>query len=154
MHPRLDEVRDLATRENLTSAEYSRWDQARHGYVHRDIKPENIMITLDRGPVLIDFNIAVRAGAPVETTSSTPGYFPMTSMMWEPTHDLYALGVSFLEVAAGVRLANASLPELMEITRGKGSPAILQLVDELMKSPETGLTASEARKLALQIPRH
>ena len=154
MHPRLDEVRDLATRENLTSAEYSRWDQARHGYVHRDIKPENIMITLDRGPVLIDFNIAVRAGAPVETTSSTPGYFPMTSTMWEPTHDLYALGVSFLEVAAGVRLANASLPELMEITRGKGSPAVLQLVDELMKSPETGMTASEARKLALQIPRH
>lgn len=153
MHPRVDEVRDYESREHLTSAEFAKWDQARHGYVHRDIKPENIMITDDRGPVLIDFNIAVRAGAPVGTTSSTPGYFPPALTNWEPTHDTYALGVTFLEVAAGMRLANSSIAELKEIALGTRPEAFIDLVEALLDSPQTRMTAAEARKQALKIPR-
>ena len=56
--------------------EYAELELARHGKIHRDIKPENIVLTADRGPVLIDFNISVSANDPMMTVTHTPGYLP------------------------------------------------------------------------------
>ncbi len=154
MHPKSDRIVQLEQMETLSSSEFVEWDQARHGYVHRDIKPENIMLVPDRGPVLVDFNIAVRAGAPVQTTSATPGYLPPLLTNWEPCVDLYSLGVTFTEVVAGLRLANASLGELTEIARARCSPSAAEVLDVLLQAPESGTTARQVRQLVARVPRN
>lgn len=50
--------------------------KSREGYVHRDIKPENIIEVPGRGAVLIDFNIAIRAGSQMLTRTATEAYIP------------------------------------------------------------------------------
>jgi serine/threonine protein kinase len=71
------------------------------GLVHRDIKPENIMLTRAGGVKLLDFNIASRAGARVETMSATPPYLAPDidyESVWEVSADLFATGVVLYEL--------------------------------------------------------
>jgi hypothetical protein len=143
IHPRADLVRSLEARPELSSAEFLEWDRAKHGYIHRDIKPENVMVVPERGPVLIDFNISVRAGAPVLTTSGTDGYCPPYGVVWEPSVDLYALGVTFLELACGVRVSNSSIEDLRELALQHMTRDDLNVVDRLLGSPESGVSARE-----------
>ncbi len=71
------------------------------GLVHRDIKPENIILTRAGGVKLLDFNIASRAGARVESLSATPGYLAPDidyDSVWEVSADLFATGVVLYEL--------------------------------------------------------
>ena len=143
MHPRIDYARKLSSRESMTSAEFDDWGRARHGHIHRDIKPENIMIVPGRGPVLIDFNIAVLAGAPALTSSSTMGYLPAVPVAWQPSCDLYGLGVTALELAAGGRLSMSSLEELKEVARAHHGDSVCEVAGLLLGAVETGRGAGD-----------
>ncbi len=151
MHPRIDYARKLESRESMSSTEFEEWGRARHGQIHRDIKPENIMIVPGRGPVLIDFNIAVLAGAPVLTSSSTAGYLPSLPVEWSPACDLYALGVTSLELAAGTRLSTCSLDELVEIARARHGDAVGDAAGLLLASPGSGAGAAAIRREFLRL---
>lgn len=73
MHPRPAAIYELRKRHDELDGDVAHAIfEAQHGVVHRDIKPANVILSKNRGPVLIDFNISVRAGAPVETVSATP----------------------------------------------------------------------------------
>jgi serine/threonine-protein kinase len=151
IHPKAGTVKALQAQESLSSAEFRAWDQARHGYVHRDIKPENVMITPDRGPVLIDFNIAVRSGSAVVTSSSTPGYLGGVGARWEPTVDLYALGVTFAEVGAGARIASSSISEVLEVAESNLGQDCCAILRSLLDAPESGLQAADARRFLSRV---
>lgn len=147
IHPRLDVARQLESAEALDSVGFASWNRAKHGYVHRDIKPENIIIVPGRGPVLIDFNISVRAGAPVLTTSASLGYSAGLPVAWEPSADLYALGVTLLELAAGQRRSTCSLEELRAIAAANHGVGFDELVKPLLLAPESDSCAADILRL-------
>jgi len=110
----------------------------RRGVMHRDIKPGNILIDRDGCPRVLDFGLARSFGAedPLDTSagSTQAGEFIGTFAYAAPEQlagdpagvdsrcDLYALGVLFYELLAGVSpFAKArSLAELLEQkTRGR-----------------------------------
>src|SRR5262249_5932431 len=78
--------------------------QAAHdeGIVHRDLKPSNVMMTLDRGPIVMDFGIA-RQVTPDESNATrtgdvigTPSYMAPEQVMGHvhavsPATDVYSL---------------------------------------------------------------
>ncbi|NOT04055.1 MAG: hypothetical protein HOP27_05595 [Anaerolineales bacterium] len=88
----------------MSAYDFAELERARHGKIHRDIKPENIILTEQRGPVLIDFNISVKASDPVVTQSHTDGYLPpdMEPGKWTSDVDLYQLGITLAQVATGL----------------------------------------------------
>jgi hypothetical protein len=153
MHPRSEVAAAFASREVLDSADFVEWGKAKHGYLHRDVKPENIVVVDGRGPVLIDFNIAVRSGAPVLTTSASDGYAPTVSVEWSPSVDLYALGVTGLELAAGTRLSSCSIEELREMAESRHSGQIMELIDLLLRSGEEVVTVQSAKAALFRIRR-
>ncbi|WPR66271.1 phosphotransferase [Glutamicibacter protophormiae] len=150
LHPQERRARELEKSETMSATTYAEWTQAKHGYVHRDIKPENIIVSEKRGPVLIDFNISVRAGAPVQTVSSTNGYAPPLSVSWGTTTDIYALGVTLLELAAGNRLVNSSIDELKEQVEFRHPIQVGEILSLMLDSPNSGITASEVRKFLVK----
>jgi hypothetical protein len=114
LHPNELKMAEFATKEELTLSEYRELEVARHGYVHRDIKPENVLLVQGERPVLIDFGIASRVAAPVNTVSGTPGYLPPdgTPGAWTPDVDLYQLGVTFVQVLSGLQYDGANLEDI------------------------------------------
>jgi hypothetical protein len=126
MHPSVDPADEtLAGREDITAVEFEAWERARFGIVHRDIKPDNIVLTA-RGPVLVDFNISVRAADPVKTSSATPGYLPpdFNGVSWDPSVDIYQLGVTLAQLAAGVHFDSENLQDLLSISESRLGQAI------------------------------
>ncbi|WP_394825868.1 protein kinase domain-containing protein [Pendulispora albinea] len=82
------------------------------GIVHGDLKPENVIVTPDRGPVVVDFGIAASfAGAggrehlaAMVDTAGTPAYMSPEQIRGEPLDarsDLYALGCMLYECVLG-----------------------------------------------------
>src|SRR5271165_1208385 len=83
--------------------------------VHRDIKPNNIMVNFDQGDVtakIIDLGLAKAVNEPsLQAAISTPGAFAGTPEFASPEQfagvsvdirsDLYSLGVTLWEMAAG-----------------------------------------------------
>ncbi|MFI5893773.1 phosphotransferase [Actinoplanes sp. NPDC051513] len=113
-------------REEITAAEFEEWERARLGIVHRDIKPDNIVLTPSRGPVLVDFNISVRAANPVITVSATPGYLPpdFNGVSWTPDVDIYQLGITLAQLAAGIQFDGENLDDCLEVADSRlGSTA-------------------------------
>ena len=104
MHPNYELMNKLETKKELSSFEFAELERARHGKIHRDIKPENIIFTKERGSVLIDFNISVRASDPIVTQSHTYGYLPldMEPGKWTTDVDLYQLGITLAQIATGI----------------------------------------------------
>jgi hypothetical protein len=89
----------------------------RRGIVHRDFKPENIILlnpaTNREEPVLIDFGAAGLRGAEDELAATTllAGSFHYLSPErltghYSPATDVYAFGVTILEMVTGKRLAD------------------------------------------------
>ncbi|MFH8870210.1 protein kinase domain-containing protein [Streptomyces griseus] len=101
-HPNDLLVQQLRRSSEISAQELIRLEEARNGFIHRDIKPENVIIS-ERGAVLIDFNISVRASAQILTRSATPGYHPPDGLgvTWDVDVDLYQLGVTMLQAALG-----------------------------------------------------
>ena len=133
MHPNIEEAERISAQKEITSQEFDDWERYRQGIVHRDIKPENILLT-ERGPVLIDFNISVRAASPVTTISQTPGYFPpdFNGVSWTPDVDLYQLGVTLAQLAAGILFDGENLQDLLELARSRHGNEIAEWLEVLL----------------------
>lgn len=153
IHPDVKKIEHLHRKAELTEEEARELQVARHGFIHRDIKPENIMLTED-GPVLIDFNISVRASSPVRTVSATPGYLPRSIIgaQWGPDIDLFQLGLTMLQISTGFDLSYTTSDELRNTATAELDPAIsrflLRLSDEeeskRFRSAESALSSLRA----------
>ena len=125
LHPDDESLEGLRKKDDLTTDELRRLTQVRHGYVHRDIKPENVLLVPGRGPVLIDFNIAVRISTPIRTLSSTPGYLPPDGVGggvvegWSVDVDLFQLGLTVMQVAVGIPYNGSNLQDLRHVVAGE-----------------------------------
>lgn len=155
MHPREKDIRALraSAASSVREIDLRTMLDARYGYVHRDIKPENIVVTAARGPVLIDFNISVRASSPVQTVSATPGYLPYVphGETWQPRVDLYQLGLTLLQAAAGNEYTGSNLEDLRLMAESRCSRTTLNLLDGLITAHEGGYqTAFTAHRAAQQ----
>jgi tetratricopeptide (TPR) repeat protein len=78
------------------------------GVIHRDLKPENIVLRAAASPVIVDFGIALVAGAASAAKAAgigTVGYMPpeQTRGHADARADLYALGVIIHELLRGER---------------------------------------------------
>lgn len=110
IHPDTRTISKLRSKSTLSSSDLQRFQRARFGVIHRDIKPDNIILTAERGPVLIDFGIASKVGDQVRTVSATPGYLPPDGVgnAWTPDVDLYSLAVSIAQALTGILVRDAS----------------------------------------------
>jgi serine/threonine-protein kinase len=101
-HPNDVLVQQLRRNNEISAHDLMRLEEARHGFIHRDVKPENVIVS-ERGAILIDFNISVRASEQVLTRSATPGYHPPDGLgaAWDVDVDLYQLGITMLQAALG-----------------------------------------------------
>ncbi len=84
----------------------------RQGVVHRDLKPSNIVISANRGPVILDFGLARLADASDSHNTSpgvvmgTPAYMAPEQLLGQndiigPATDIYALGVILSQLLYG-----------------------------------------------------
>jgi serine/threonine protein kinase/tetratricopeptide (TPR) repeat protein len=78
--------------------------------VHRDVKPENIILTPDRGPVLVDFGLGLdeagAGGAELGVISGTPAYMAPEQVAGaahriDGRTDIYSLGAVLYEMLCG-----------------------------------------------------
>ena len=78
--------------------------------VHRDVKPANIILTPDRGPVLVDFGLGLdeagAGGAELGSISGTPAYMAPEQVAGaahriDGRTDIYSLGVVLYEMLSG-----------------------------------------------------
>ncbi|MFO0692876.1 MAG: protein kinase [Polyangiales bacterium] len=95
------------------------------GIVHRDLKPDNVIVTPDRGPVLVDFGIAAgdteRRGRevlePTGTVIGSPQYMApeqIRGSLVDARADLYAVGCMLYEALVGLPPFEApTLPALL-----------------------------------------
>jgi len=82
----------------------------RAGVVHRDVKPENILLADDGELRLCDFGSAIEARSPEDPGElwGTVGYLPPEQLRpgsnpFDPSMDVYALGLCLYEAATGSR---------------------------------------------------
>ena len=92
--------------------------------VHRDVKPANIILTPDRGPVLVDFGLgldeAAAGGRELGAVSGTPAYMAPEQVAGEAHRidgrtDVYSLGVVLYQMLCGLLPFRAS--DIRELLR-------------------------------------
>jgi len=112
--------------------------------IHRDVKPQNLMLSPERGIVLVDFGIARDLDAEAATEGiGTPGYMApeaFTGGPLSPRTDVYGLAMTVWTLLTSVpaRYASVQPPE-------GTSPALLATLDAaLVVDPERRLPSMEA----------
>jgi serine/threonine-protein kinase len=92
-------------------------EAAKHGMLHCDIKPGNILFNADHEPKLVDFGLARKADAEIETaeyTRGTPYYVAPEKIKREPEtllSDMYSLGATLYHAITGHVPFDAPTPE-------------------------------------------
>jgi serine/threonine protein kinase len=121
------------------------------GVVHRDLKPSNVMISPERGPVLIDFSIAWRDGAePITKTGSrllTFGYGSPEQHAGKragPKSDVFSAAVVLAEACTGRHPFGPGPREERE-ARVKAGDADLTGVPDWLRGPLAKCLATKAR---------
>jgi eukaryotic-like serine/threonine-protein kinase len=94
----------------------------KHDMLHCDIKPGNILFNADQEPKLVDFGLARKANAEMETadyTHGTPYYVAPEKIMREPEtflSDMYSLGATLYHAVTGRVPFDAPTPD--EVVQG------------------------------------
>lgn len=108
IHPNVERIAELEALQRDAGALdlddfHELQDLKSKGVIHRDIKPQNIRRRPDGVVKLIDFGIASQANSTVHTRSATPEYVPPDADLfaWEPSYDLFAVGVIAFELSTG-----------------------------------------------------
>ncbi len=117
--------------------------------VHRDIKPANIILTPDRGPVLVDFGLgldeASAGGSELGVVSGTPAYMAPEQVAGaahriDGRTDIYSLGVVLYEMLCGhVPFRATNLRELLRQVRDDEPQPPRQLNRDIPPELESGL---------------
>lgn len=150
------------------------------GIVHRDVKPSNVLVREQGGvrvPYLIDFGLATSSGeglAPATAGLTAAHELPGTKHYMapeqivgarlDPRFDVYALGVTMVEVLTGVlplhelspadaarRKCDPSLPPLSIAGKVPGVPAELERVIDATLEREPGRRTASAAIVAEQL---
>jgi tRNA A-37 threonylcarbamoyl transferase component Bud32 len=103
MEAGLDRARSLAL---LARIAYALAAVHGAGLVHRDLKPDNVILRGNDAPVIIDFGVALLAGARHQAGTGTPAYMApeqANGRSVDARADLYALGVMAHEILTGAR---------------------------------------------------
>jgi predicted ATPase len=102
--------------------------------VHGDVKPENIILSSDRGPVLVDFGLS--AGS----SDSTPGYQApeVAEGVRTPAADVYALAATAHTLLEGSPPDDGTLPELAAVPESQR--------DRVLDALRTGLAYDPGRR--------
>ena len=125
--------------------------------VHRDIKPANIILTPDRGPVLVDFGLGLdeagAGGSALGVVSGTPAYMAPEQVAGaahriDGRTDIYSLGVVLYEMLCGHLPFRASnTRELLRQVRDDEPQPPRQLAREIPPELERACLKALAKRL-------
>ena len=125
--------------------------------VHRDVKPANIILTQERGPVLVDFGLgldeAVSGKGEVGVISGTPAYMAPEQVTGvahriDGRTDIYSLGVVLYQMLCGhVPFRSNDLRELLRQVRDDEPQPPRQLIRDLPPELERACIKALAKKL-------
>ena len=112
--------------------------------IHRDVKPQNLMLSPDRGVVVVDFGIARDLAAESATEGiGTPGYMAPEAFMGgplSPRTDVYGLAMTAWTLLTSVPARYASVQPPADT-----SPTLLSTIDAaLAVDPERRLPSMQA----------
>ena len=104
IHPPVDEIQNMITQNAgvLQGEDVERMDVLRSaGIAHNLIDPTNIVLTEERGPVLIDFvrSAVIGASIPIRQSMYWPDDLPLD--VSDPSADIYSVGMILMAMLTG-----------------------------------------------------